>query len=119
MLSPARLTQLMMELIFVLLGVLVLWLGGTGRIYLDRHGAPMLILSLALIAWGLLAFARPVTRWARWEKWNRGVSLVLLGLILLAMTRVPFLWVPRLLIVVGFILVTRGLFATLMIFKQS
>ncbi len=119
MLSPARLTQLMMEVIFIFLGALVLWLGASGRVYLDRHGPPLLILAIALILWGLLAFARPVTRWARWEKWNRGVSLVLLGLLLLAMTRVPFVWVPRLLIVVGFILVTRGLFASLMIFKQS
>jgi hypothetical protein len=119
MLTPARMTQLMMEIIFILLGALVLFLGGTGRVYMNRHGAPMLIISVALIVWGLLAFARPVTRWAQWEKWNRGVSLVLLGIILLAMTRVPFLWVPKLLIVVGFVLVTRGLFATVMIFKQS
>ena len=119
MLSPARLTQLLMEVVFVLLGVLVVWLGANGRIYFDRRGIAMLVLSAALIAWGLLAFARPVTRWARWEKWNRSVSLVLLGIILLAITRVPFLWVPRLLIVVGFILVTRGLFASLMIFRQS
>ncbi len=119
MLSPARLTQLMMEVVFILLGALVLWLGASERIQLDRHGLPMLILSLAMIAWGLLAFARPVTRWARWEKWNRGVSLVLLGLVLLAITRVPIVWVPRLLLLVGFILVTRGLFASLMIFKQS
>lgn len=119
MLSPARLTQLMMESIFILLGALVLWLGVTGRVYLDRHGLPILILAIALIVWGLVAFAKPVTRWARWEKWNRGVSLVLLGLVLLVMTRVPSVWVPKLLMVVGFILVTRGLFASLMIFRQS
>src|SRR5271165_6376098 len=115
MLSPARLTQLMMEVVFILLGALVVWLGVNGRIYFDRRGVAMLVLSVALIGWGLLAFARPVTRWAIWEKWNRGISLVLLGMILLAMARVPFQWVPRLLIVVGFILITRGLFASLMI----
>ena len=119
MLSPARLTQLMMEVIFILLGALVVWLGASGHIYFDRRGAAFLIVSIALIAWGLMAFARPVQRWNIWEKWNRGVSLVLLGLIMVAMTRVPFLWVPRLLIVVGVILVTRGLVACLMIFKQS
>jgi hypothetical protein len=119
MLSPARLTQLLMEVVFILLGALVIWLGVNGRIYFDRRGIAMLTLSIALIVWGLLAFVRPVRQWASWEKWNRGVSLILLGVILLAMTRVPFLWVPRLLIAVGFILVTRGLFASLMIFKQS
>jgi hypothetical protein len=119
MLSPARLTQLMMEIVFVLLGALVVWLGANGRIYFDRRSVAMLVLSIALVAWGLLAFARPVAGWASWEKWNRGVSLVLLGIILFAMIRVPFLWVPRLLIVAGFILVTRGLFAALMISRQS
>jgi hypothetical protein len=119
MLTPARLTQLLMEVIFILLGALVVWLGASGHIYFDRRGAAFLIVSLALIAWGLMAFARPVQRWNLWEKWNRGISLVLLGLIMLAMTRVPFLWVPKLLIVVGLVLVLRGLFASVMIFKQS
>jgi hypothetical protein len=119
MLSPARLTQLLMEVVFILLGVLVMWLGANGRIYFDRRSGAMLVLGIALIVWGLLAFVRSVSRWAIWEKWNRGVSLILMGIILLAMTRVPFLCVPRLLIAVGFVLVTRGLYASLMIFKQS
>jgi len=119
MLSPARLTQMIMEIIFLMLGCLVVWLGASGRIYFDRRGMPVLILSIVLVAWGLMAFARPVQPWARWEKWNRGGSLVLLGIILLAMTRVPFLWVPKLLIALGLILVLRGLFGSLMIFKRS
>ncbi len=119
MLTPVRLTQLMMEVVFILLGALVVWLGVMGHIYFDRRGAAFLIVSLALIAWGVMAFARPVQRWNIWEKWNRGVSLVLLGLIMLSMMRAPFPWVPRLLILVGVILVTRGLFACLMIFKQA
>ncbi len=119
MLSPARLTQLLMEVVFILLGALVVWLGASGHIYFDRRGVAFLVVSLALIAWGLMAFARPAQRWNLWEKWNRGISLVLLGLIMLAMTRVPFLWVPKLLIVVGVVLVLRGIFAAFMIFKQS
>ena len=59
MLSPARLTQVMMEVIFLMLGLLVVWLGASGRIYFDRRGVPVLILSIALIAWGLLAFVAP------------------------------------------------------------
>ncbi len=117
MLSPARLTQLMMEVVFILLGALVVWLGVNGHV--PYPNTAFLIVSLALIAWGVMAFVRPVQQWNIWEKWNRGVSLVLVGLIMLVMTRVPLLWVPRLLILVGVILVTRGLFACLMIFKQS
>jgi hypothetical protein len=119
MLSPARLTQMMMEIIFLMLGLLVVWLGASGRIYFDRRGVPVLILSVALIGWGLMALARPVGHWVRWEKWNRTASLVLLGFVLLAITRVPFLWVPKLLIAMGLILVVRGLLGSLLIFRQS
>lgn len=117
MLSPARLTQLLMEVVFILLGALVVWLGIHDSV--PYPSAAYFIVSLALIGWGVMAFVRPVQRWNIWEKWNRGISLILIGLIMLAMTRVPVVWVPRLLIGVGAILVTRGLFACLMIFKQS
>jgi hypothetical protein len=119
MLSPARITQMLMDIVFMMLGLLVVWLGASGRIYFDRRSAPVLILSIALVVWGLMAFARPAQPWVRWEKWNRGGSLVLLGLVLLAMTRVPFLWVPKLLMALGLVLVLRGLLGSLLIFKQS
>ncbi len=117
MLSPARLTQLLMEVVFILLGALVVWLGANDHV--PYPSAAFFVVSLALIGWGVMAFARPVQGWNIGEKWNRGISLILVGLIMLAMTRVPFLWVPRLLILVGVILISRGLFACLMILKQS
>ena len=120
MLTPARLTQLMMEVVFILLGALVVWLGAMGHIYFDRRGAAFLIVSLALIAWGVMAFARPVQRWNIWEKWNRGVSLVFTWADYVGDDARPRSFgCPDCSSVVGVILVTRGLFACLMIFKQS
>jgi hypothetical protein len=118
MLSPARLTQLLTEFIFLLLGALVMWLAANGRIYFDRHGTGWLILSVGLIAWGLLALAKPGQFWARWQKWNRGGSLVLLGVVMLALSRVPFGWVVKLLAVAGLILVVRGILGSLLILRQ-
>jgi len=118
MLSPARLAQLLTEFVFVLLGALVTWLAANGRIYFDRHGVAWLALSVGLIAWGLLALAKPGQFWAKWQKWNRGGSLVLLGLVMLAITRVPFDWVVKLLAVAGVILLVRGLFGSLLILRQ-
>ena len=115
MLSPARLTQLLMEFVFLLLGALVIWLAANGRIYFDRHGVSWLVLSVALIAWGLLALAKPGQFWA---KWNRGGSLVLLGVVMLAISRVPFDWVVRLLAAAGVILVARGILGSLLILRQ-
>jgi hypothetical protein len=37
---------------------------------------------------------------------------------MLAMIRVPFLWVPKLLILTGVILMARGILGSLLIFKQ-
>ena len=118
MLSPARLTQLLTELIFLLLGALVIWLAASGRIYFDRHGVGWLVLSVALIAWGLLAMAKPGQFWAKWQKWNRGGSLVLLGLVMLSISRVPFDWVVKLLAAAGLTLVVRGILGSLLILRQ-
>jgi len=118
MLSPARLTQFLIEVVFLLLGALVVWLAANQRIYFDRHGVGWLILSVALLAWGLLAVAKPTQFWARWQKWNRGGSLILLGILMLAISRAPFDWVVKLLAVAGFVLVVRGILGSLLILRQ-
>ena len=118
MVSPERLSQSIAELVFVLLGALVIFLGINRRIYFDRHGVAWLVLSVALIAWGLLALAKPGQWRAKWHKWNRGGSMVLLGAVMLAISRVTFLGVSRLLILAGLILVARGIFGSFLIFKQ-
>jgi hypothetical protein len=119
MLSPARLSQLIVEVIFLMLGVLVAWLGATGHINFDRRGIYWLIISVGVTAWGLLALARPAQWWMKWQKWNRGGSLLVLGLLMLAMTRVPFLWVGKLLAICGLVLILRGAFGSLLILKQQ
>lgn len=118
MITPARLTQLLTEIVFLLLGALVMWLAANGRIYFDRHGMGWLGLSVALIAWGLLALAKPGQFWTKWRKWNRGGSLVLLGVVMLSISRVPFDWVVRLLSVAGVILVLRGILGSFLLLRQ-
>ena len=116
MLKPDRLLQLMIELIFILLGGLFVWLGVTHHIFFDR-GVSWTILSAALILWGLRALYKPGQWWLRWQIWTRGLSLVFLGLVMFAMARVPTLWVPRLLAVAGIILAVRGLIGAALVFK--
>jgi hypothetical protein len=118
MLSPARLTQVVVEFIFVLLGTLVVWLGLHQRIYFDPRSVPWLVLSVGVIAWGVLAVAKPGQWWARWQKWNRGGSMILLGFLMLTIARVPFLYVGKALAACGVILILRGLFGSLLIFQQ-
>jgi hypothetical protein len=119
MLTPARLSQLIVEVVFLMLGVLVVWLGLTGHINFDRRGMYWLIISLGVTAWGLLALTRPGQWWMRWQKWNRGGSLLLLGLLMLAMTRVPFDVVGKLLAACGVVLALRGVIGSMLILKQQ
>jgi hypothetical protein len=118
MLSPAQLTQLLVEFVFLLLGALLIFLGVTHHINFVPGGTSWLVISVALLAWGLLAFAKSGGRWLRWQKWVRGSSLVLLGLIMLSMMRVPFILVGKLLVLAGFVLVARGLAGMLLILRQ-
>jgi hypothetical protein len=111
MLTPARLLRFTIELVFVLLGLLLIWLGVRGPIYgrtVDRHSIGWLILSVAVILWGLRALPGRGQWWARWENWIRGISLVLLGMVMLAIKWVPFLWVGPMLAAGGGILILRG-----------
>jgi hypothetical protein len=109
MLTPERLLRFIIELIFILLGVLVMWLGLARRISVDRHSKAWLILSVALILWGLRALPRRGQWWAHWENWTRGLSLALLGILMLVMTRVPFNWIAPMMAAGGVLLAMRGI----------
>ena len=117
MLTPERILRLMIELIFVMLGGIVVWLGLTGRIYVDRHKPLWYILSVALILWGLRALYGAKKWWARWENWTRGLSLVLLGALMLAIPRVPFAWVGPMLASLGVVLALRGIIGSALVFR--
>ena len=120
MLTPERLLRVIIELIFVLLGGLLVWLGLRGPLYgriVDRHSVSWLILGVALILWGFRALYKPGQWWRRWENWTRGLSLVLLGVLMLAIIRVPFSWVEPMLMAAGAVLVIRGVVASALIFR--
>ena len=117
MLTPERILRLTIEMIFVLLGGLVVWLGLTGNIFFDRRKTSWLILSAAIILWGLRALYGPKKWWARWENWTRGLSLTLLGAVMLVISRVPFLWVGPLLAAAGVLLALRGIIGSALVFR--
>lgn len=117
MLTPQQLLRTIIELLFVLLGGLVAWLGLSGHILFDRRKPGWLLLSLAVILWGVRALYKPVQWWSKTEQWTRGLSLTLLGMVMLAISRVPFLWVGSLLAFAGAVLVVRGLIGSLLIFR--
>jgi hypothetical protein len=119
MLTPDKSLRLSIEVIFILLGGIVVWLGITGHIFFDRRGIGWLLLSIALIVWGTRALYQPDKYWARWENMTRGASLLLMGIVMLAISRVPFLWVGKLLAVGGVLLLLRGLAGSVLVFRPK
>jgi hypothetical protein len=122
MLSPEKLLRLIVEFIFVMLGGLFVWFGLAGPAHgrtVDRHSSAWLILSVALILWGLRALYKPGQWWACWQNWTRGLSLALLGVLMLVISRVPFSWVGPLLAAGGAVLVLRGIIGSVLIFRPQ
>ena len=122
MLTAVRLLRFIIEFIFILLGGLLMWFGFAGPIYgqtVDRHSTSWLVLSIALVLWGLRALYRPGQWRLRWENWARGLSLVLLGILMLVISRVPFPWVGPLLATAGGVLLVRGVFGSVLIFRPK
>src|SRR5499433_3448138 len=118
MLTPDKTLRLLIEFIFMLLGGLIVWLGVTGHIFFDRRRPAWLILSIAVLLWGARALYRPGKFWSRWEDWIRGISLLLLGIVMAAISRVPFDWVERLLAIAGVVLLLRGLAGSVLVFRR-
>ena len=119
MLTPDKILRAVIEFIFMLLGGLIIWLGLTGHIFFDRRRPAWLVLSIAVLIWGARAFYRPGKYWSRWEDWTRGISLVLLGVVMAAISRVPFAWVGPLLAVGGVLLLLRGLAGSVLVFRPN
>ena len=68
MLTPQQVLRITIEIIFVLLGGLVVWLGLSGHILFDRRNPGWLLLSIALILWGVRALYKPGQWWSRQEQ---------------------------------------------------
>ena len=117
MLTPQQALRITIEIIFVLLGGLVVWLGLSEHILFDRRKPGWLLLSAAVIVWGVRALYKPGQWWSRPEQWTRGLSLTLLGVVMLAISRVPFPWVGKLLAFAGVMLMLRGLIGTVLILR--
>ena len=119
MISTDRLLRIIVELLFVFLGALVVWLGVTGHIFFDRRSLGWLGVSVILVLWGARGLYKPAKFLSRGENWVRGVSLVLLGAVMLAISRVPFGLVGPLLAVAGGVLALRGILGAVLIFGEK
>ena len=114
MLSPANLFRMMIEMIFVLLGGFLIWLGLGTRFMLgfDPRSPGWLGLGAIMAYWGLRTWMK-TTRVARSGERTvtriGGASLILVGCLMLGLLFVEFRWVGIVLAITGAILALRGL----------
>jgi hypothetical protein len=104
--------RIMTEMIFMLAGALLLFVGFSGRYLFDARRPSWLVLAAILIFWGLRAWRRArliAVRNLRWATRLGGASLILVGAIMLSLAWVRLGWVGPLLAIAGAVFIARGL----------
>ena len=120
MLNPANLFRMVTEFIFILLGGVLVWIGISGRLdpYTFNPRKPAwLALGAALIYWGARAWtktARAARTSDRLAAQVGGVSLAVVGLLMLSLVLVEIRWVGYVLAAAGMILAFRGILAAVL-----
>ncbi len=119
MLSPVKLFRLLTELIFMLLGLFLVWFAASGRLALGflsvRKSAPWIGLGVFLVYWGLRAAVKASRSASPGDERVRGGSLALVGAVMLGITWLPFPWVVPLLGMAGGVLILRGLASAVLV----
>jgi hypothetical protein len=112
--TQASLLRMTNEVIFVLLGGLLMWVGLSNRFMFDPRKPAWLGLGVVLVYWGARAWIK-TQRAARTAERTAvrvgGASLAIVGLMMLSLIFVEVRWAGTMLALAGGILVLRGLFS--------
>jgi len=124
MTAPPRLKMLIplrffIEMIVAFLGGLILWLTLVTHKFPDRHAQSWLIVSVVLMVWGAITFLRARGLRSYWVDRVGGFSLLVVGGLMLVISRVPFAWVLPMFAAVGGVLVLRGLVGVVLVSKKA
>jgi hypothetical protein len=107
-----QLFRLLNEMVFILVGALLLWVAFAGRYLFDPRRPSWLVVSVILILWGARSWRQARAAMAgRWRAAGRisGGSLALVGLLMLSLAWAPYRWTGLLLAAAGGLFVVRGL----------
>lgn len=118
MVNPNQLLRLMIELVFVLLGALLIWVAVTGHfLNVDPRSIGWMLLAGLLMVYGLVT-----VRWRGADRavaFARGGSLMIVGLAMLGLSRARMEWVSPLLIVAGAALAARGVIVASLVLRTA
>ncbi len=117
-----QLFRLLTEVVFILVGWLLLWVAMTGRYLFDPRRPDWVALSAVLVLWGLGTWWRgrkmTVRVWRIAAKVG-GASLVLAGLLMMSLAWAPFHWIGWLLALAGGVFVVRGIVTAALVLRPS
>jgi len=111
--------RLLIEVIVTFLGGLILWLALVTHKFPERHAQSWLIVSVVLMVWGAITFLRARGLRSYWVDRVGGFSLLLVGGLMLVLSRVPFAWVLPMFAAVGGVLVVRGLVGVVLVSRKA
>lgn len=109
MLKPAAILRILTEVVFVLLGSLLVWLAVTGQTEFNPRSVLWLAVSVVVLYRGLRAWLWAGRYVSRWQHRVRGGSLILVGIVMLAMVWAPATYAKPLLATAGIVLSARGI----------
>ncbi|HEV3219908.1 MAG TPA: hypothetical protein VGZ48_09055 [Candidatus Acidoferrales bacterium] len=113
--KPPQMLRVTNEIIFVLLGALIIGVSLTGHYMFNPRSVAWLTMSGLLIVYGLVTM-----RWRGGEGvigWIRGGSLILVGLMMISLAYATMAMVTPLLITAGGILAARGLIVSALVLR--
>jgi hypothetical protein len=117
--KPATVFRFLNEFIVLLLGLLLIVLAVSGRVGLPGRPVALALLGLVLIYWGVRALARAEPEGGRQQTQIRAASLVVVGVLMLAILVLPPRDADPLLEIAGAVLVLRGVLASLLWMRRA
>jgi uncharacterized membrane protein HdeD (DUF308 family) len=111
--------RLFIEVILAVLGGFILWLALVSHKFPDRHAPSWLILGVVLMLWGAVTFFRARGLRTYWLDRVGGISLLLVGGLVLVISRAPFEYVLPLFAATGGLLVMRGVVGTVLALRGN
>jgi len=119
MLKPATLFQFLNEFIMLLLGALLIVLAVSGRVGLPGRPLALALLGVVLIYWGVRASLRPEPEAHLHQVRIRAGSLVVVGILMIAIPLLPVRYAEYLLELAGGVLVLRGILGSALLLRRA
>lgn len=103
----------------LLLGALLIVLAVSGRVGLPGRPIALVLLGIVLIYWGVRAWLRPEPEAHKLQSRVRAGSLVLVGILVVAIPLFPVRYAEVLLEIAGGILVVRGILGSALLLRRA